>query len=369
MARIALTLNDLNDDVLYEICWSVGALTTDVGNTQGQVPLKNLSLVNKHFREITVSILFRNVCVVGPASESRMMIEGDWMTARAAIAALQNSLVKYIRNFKFDIYTSERPTEPPAEEDFKQLVKFLDRMPQLRKLLLYVPLPHLKALESAFEATEIMLPSVKILVFNPLCVFLMNKCPNLEVASVHMPDDWVYQRPFPDSVDTVQEFKVTLINALRSTKNLRRFEAKGPWHMNDLHALTTVAPKLQWLEMRGGWYVHEVDLLTSLAALSQFKNLERLDLADAYQLGLGFNPPRCGNAYMGPGGAGVRKQVEEDRKKTEEIAARAAFSSCTSLKEVWVGELSKARVIRGEGGHRDEIIWSRGKQETNRITK
>ena len=72
---------------------------------------------------------------------------------------------------------------------------------------------------------------------------------------------------------------------------------------------------------------------------------------------------------MGPGGAELRKQVEEDRHKTEDMAARAAFSSCASLKEVRVGELSKAQVVRGEDGNIDKIIWSRGEQETDSIAK
>lgn len=72
---------------------------------------------------------------------------------------------------------------------------------------------------------------------------------------------------------------------------------------------------------------------------------------------------------MGPGGAELRKQVEEDRYKTEDMAVRVAFSSCASLKEVRIGELSKAQVVRGEDGIIDKIIWSRGERETDSIAK
>ena len=72
---------------------------------------------------------------------------------------------------------------------------------------------------------------------------------------------------------------------------------------------------------------------------------------------------------MGPGGAELWKQVEEDRCKTEDMAARAAFSSSASLKEVRVGELSKAQAVRGDHGNIDKIIWSRGEQETDSIAK
>lgn len=343
MVSAASTLNDLNDDVLYEICSSVNALATDVGGSQSQVSLKNLSLVNQHFREVSAPILFRNVRTIGPAGKSRMMLEGDWITARTAMAVLQNSLVRHIRNFKFDIYAAGCPTQPPAKQDFEQLVKFLAQMPQLRKLVLYVPLPHVTTLESVFEAADILLPSVNTLVFNPLCVFVVNKCPNLEAVSLHTPHRWRHQRPHADPSDVIQKYKVTLVKALSLAKRLRRFEATGPWRVNDLLALAIIAPRLRWLEMRGTSYAYEADsTLEKLTALSGFENLERLDIADASELGLGFDPPWCGNAYMGPGGAEVQKQVEEDRHKTEDMAARAAFSSCASLKEVRVGELSKA---------------------------
>ena len=61
--------------------------------------------------------------------------------------------------------------------------------------------------------------------------------------------------------------------------------------------------------------------------------------------------------------------VREPRRRTEDMVARAAFSSCASLKEVWAGECSKAQVIRGKDGNIDEVIWSRGELITGSIAK
>jgi hypothetical protein len=97
MVSAASTLNDLNDDVLYEICSFVNVLAKDFNGSLGPVSLKNLSLVNKHFRELSAPILFQNVRIIGPAGKSRMMLEGGWIAARTAIAVLQNSLVRHIR--------------------------------------------------------------------------------------------------------------------------------------------------------------------------------------------------------------------------------------------------------------------------------
>lgn len=347
----------------------MNVLTTDFDGSLGPVSLKNLSLVNKHFRELSAPILFRNVRTIGPAGKSRMMLEGDWIATRTAIAVLQNSLVRYIRNFKFDIYAARRPTQPATKQDFEQLVKFLVRMPQLRKLVLYVPLPHVSTLESAFEAADILLPSVNTLVVNPLCVFVVKKCPNLEAASTHPPYHWHHQRLHVDSLGIIQNHKATLVKALSLAKRLRRFEAEGLWRVDNLHALATVAPKLRWLGMTGTSHAYEDDsTLEKLTALSRFENLERLDIADASELGLEFDPFWCGNTYMGLHGAELQ-EVKEARHKMEDMVARVAFSSCASLKEVWVGERSKAQAVRGKDGNIDKVIWSRGELKTGGIAK
>lgn len=113
-------------------------------------------------------------------------------------------------------------------------------MPQLRKLVLYVPLPHVTTLESVFEAADILLPSVNTLVFNPLCVFVVSKCPNLEAVSIHTPYHWHHQRPHADPSDVIQKYKATLVKALSLAKRLRRFEATGPWRVNDLHGIPII---------------------------------------------------------------------------------------------------------------------------------
>lgn len=105
-----------------------------------------------------------------------------------------------------------------------------------------------------------------------------------------------------------------------------------------------------------------------LTALSRFENLERLDIADASKLGLEFDPPWCGTTYMGLCGAELQ-EVKEACYKMEDMVARAAFSSCASLKEVWVGERSKVQAVRGKDGNIDKVIWSHGELTTGIIAK
>jgi hypothetical protein len=109
--------------------------------------------------------------------------------------------------------------------------------------VLYVPLLHASTLESAFEDADILLPSVNTLVVNSLCVFVVNKCPNLETAST-LP---IYYRRIQQlhisERSLTRRYNVTLVKAPSPAKRLRRFEAEGLWCVDDLHGiLVIIAP-------------------------------------------------------------------------------------------------------------------------------
>jgi len=75
-----------------------------------------------------------------------------------------------------------------------------------------------------------------------------------------------------------------------------------------------------------------------LPILSQFKNLEELVLAHTSSLGVGFNPPICGNVYMGLHGDEIRRQVEEQEQQARNYVVRAVLGTCTGLKRLWIGD-------------------------------
>ena len=113
-------------------------------------------------------------------------------------------------------------------------------MPQLRKLVLYVPLPHAFTLESAFEVADILLPSVNRLVVNPPCVFLVNECPNLKAASTRPPYHWHHRWQHVDPLGLAQKYKAILVKAPSLAKIFRRFEAEGLWCVDDLHGILVI---------------------------------------------------------------------------------------------------------------------------------
>jgi hypothetical protein len=85
--------------------------------------------------------------------------------------------------------------------------------------------------------------------------------------------------------------------------------------------------------------------------------LEELMLASPVYLGVGFDPPRCGNAYMGPGGDELRKRVHEQRERADELVSRSVFQACASLKKLWIDDHRRAEVSRDDQGIITDIVW------------
>ncbi|KAK0203017.1 hypothetical protein DFS33DRAFT_1385380 [Desarmillaria ectypa] len=73
-----------------------------------------------------------------------------------------------------------------------------------------------------------------------------------------------------------------------------------------LLAVYDAIPSIATLTLGGA---RVIDSLLALI-LSQFKKLKTLGLVDTSSLHVGFNPPRCGNVYIGPNGDEIRRKVE-----------------------------------------------------------
>jgi hypothetical protein len=85
--------------------------------------------------------------------------------------------------------------------------------------------------------------------------------------------------------------------------------------------------------------------------------MDELILADASNLNVGFDPPGCGNIYMGPGGDEIWKQVAAEGITAAESVAKSVFQTCPPLKKLWVGDRSRAEVQRDEEGNVIDIKW------------
>ena len=99
-----------------------------------------------------------------------------------------------------------------------------------------------------------------------------------------------------------------------------------------------------------------------LPALSRFRNLQKLALAGVHCLNVGFDPPDCGNAYMGPGGDEYLQQVKREGEEAELRVAHMVFPVCASLQELWIGTTTKAVVDRSSDGSFKDLTMSEAKR-------
>ncbi len=88
--------------------------------------------------------------------------------------------------------------------------------------------------------------------------------------------------------------------------------------------------------------------------LGQFKRLKKLGLVDASYLHVGFNPPMCGNAYMGPNGGEIRKQCKHGRPKQYEVALQTRSLAPASILKFWLSETARRQGLHGVPGEKFE---------------
>ena len=94
-----------------------------------------------------------------------------------------------------------------------------------------------------------------------------------------------------------------------------------------------------------------------LQELKYAPHLSHLGLPGASRLALGFDGgPDCGNAYFGARGRKYRRQVEGERTKAIERAAKIALEVLPHLQSVSIGDITPV-VKRDEQGHVIKLVW------------
>jgi hypothetical protein len=94
-----------------------------------------------------------------------------------------------------------------------------------------------------------------------------------------------------------------------------------------------------------------------LPILSRFTNLQYLALPDTASLGVGFNPPGCGNVYMGPGGEEYRQQVREEGRRYTIKVVDMVFPVCPALRDLWIGHWTHVEAQRTQNGSIANLLW------------
>ncbi|KAJ7583843.1 hypothetical protein C8J56DRAFT_952011, partial [Mycena floridula] len=185
---------------------------------------------------------------------------------------------------------------PPVNASFvtqtsSLFLKTLQSMPNLQNLSVEIPdlSHHHTAFSEAIDSVPQAALPITQLTLGQFGHSLIRHSPKLQAAKMR---DWRWANgnstAFEAFVDALKRFPG---NELHRVGISYRMDEKV------LQALLTAVPHIKSLifQIGTGWSGSVKDLIPTL---NLFQSLEELQLADVSSLGLGFDPPWCGNSYM-----------------------------------------------------------------------
>ena len=322
------SLDSINEDVLHLIVEAL-SLTTfrneDSKLITGRKSIKMLSSVNRHMRLVLQPIVFRSISI-----DVR-----SWHIALQALKLVESSQVigECMRSFHLRIYDYARGSFECVDGIPEAFASVLNRTPKLDKLSVAVPDYESRSYEVALHSAEVYLPSVRSLVLSPELPWMLDFCPGTNKVSTCK--DWPMRRTRPD------QHSLDFVQALARARGVQTFEMEENWNADLVQRVHAAMPDLECLAIQG-WnqYFQLRDLLKPLKC---FQVLKTLYLPMASELGIGFHPPDCGNAYMGPNGDEVTKRVEEEQRQAEHRALAMICTACPQLEVLWVANRKMLR--------------------------
>ena len=207
-----------------------------------------------------------------------------------------------------------------------------------------------------FARRNLILPKVHTLVVGPFCDFTVKMCPNVRtIASSGY--SWLHSRR---AHWQEREHTADLIIAAGTARHLTNLCIEDHMHPQLVTAIADTLPGLQSLIMDGG--IRNTPLAQFVPALSQMLNLKRLVLAMASELGVGFDPPECGNAYMDANDNVIPEIVayyDAQQYEAETKVLLMIAPVCRRLQELWIGERSRADIMRDSESVYVNAAWCR----------
>ena len=338
-------------------CWDFSWKFLLMKRPRRYTPLKALSGTSRRMRQLAAPDLFRAV-----------LIEHDWNwnQALSGLDCMNNSAAAhdYAESFSIQLWLEDswydwwkddsmhRGPRPPRRLA-PRLADVLRKLERIHDLTLNIPEYHTEVFRKAFQKTNVTLPCVKTLVLGPHMDWVIAMCPNVERISSG--GNWLHSNV---DGDYKHRHSFELVRSAGTASNLKHLEVFEWWSEEHLDWVLQYTPWIESLAMPGGNYSSSIRKL--LPTLSRLTNLKSLVLADASSLHVGFDPPGCGNCYMGPGGEQYRLQVAAEGRRATERVARTVFARLRTLKELWVGDYSKAVVVRTASGAVEEVVWTYG---------
>ena len=201
-------------------------------------------------------------------------------------------------------------------------------MPQLQKLVIVIPERHTDIFARAIGGFNVCLPAMHTFVVGPFCDFAVQICSRVTTIVNNEWNALYARRGDRPSLQHTRNF----IAAAGSAPRLESLEIMAWWESDLVEAIHDSVPNLRKLALDAGSY--EKGIESFISGLSRLTDLEYLALGGASKLHVGFDPPRCGNAYMGPRGKEVRETVDLQRKVAESRVAAMVASACPRLTDL-----------------------------------
>ena len=316
------------------------------GCSRSRQELVNVSMTNKRMRNICAPFIFTHVKI-------GRLDYGWWRASRSLKAAEMSFHAKqYARSLIVSVYPAGyKKITYPSKSFSRRLALVLPGYDHVRQLYLIVPAYTATGFKKVFEKGNLELPNVQTLILGSHVEWIINMCPKVEVIStvgVHwlganIDGTWPQRQPYD------------LIRAAGRAPNLRHFEMHESWGIDLVETVLKCMPDIESLAMPGRQYIDRAHVL--LFVLCKLRNLKSLALSDPSNLRVGFDPPTCGNAYMGPGGDAMKLQVRQQRLEAVSYVGKMVLEKMGSLNELWIGLSNKATFSTNANGCR-EIIWT-----------
>jgi hypothetical protein len=315
------TIENINEDVFYEICGALlGASSRDQQGqpVTGHQSLKLLSSTNRFMRARLESMVFQSIYI--DVRSWHITLQALELITKCR-GALQN-----MKKFHLRVYNYAPGSLEPTDGIPAAFAKIMHTTHWLEKVSIDVPEYEAKEYQNALRRTEIRLPSIRDLELGPHTVWMVKYCPN--ATSLSTCKGWLEPAIRPS------QFSFDLIRAARSANHIQSLEIEEHWSTEFIEATALKLPHLKHLGILG--MTQYFKLKDFLPALGRLKHLKSLRLPMAAELDIGFCPPECGNAYMGPDGEEVWRQVRIEQKRAELRASLMVFEVCPELELVWV---------------------------------
>jgi hypothetical protein len=342
--HVPLTLSDLNDDVLLDICDHLviysrrddGRIVRDRTKT----PLKNLSLTNRRLRALLRPKLLSSIAL----TEQRNRLVNGWVIARKAIEGLASteSLI-IVKKLELNLYGYVWDNEYALAEDVDYITGFLRRLPNLQFLRLGVPHPYMLGFETALKSNAGTSPlafhNVTTLCIEWRMIFLLECCPNLKRLALCNSNE-----------EHIRLYQLKIAHDIPCARKVIHFEARSLWTTPEVTYLASTFPCIQHLAVVGYEGFPSLRMFTSILG-EYFKQLRILALPDVANWVVGARQ-KIPASFRADGD--FWRKYYEKRNWAEDAAAELAFGACKKLEECWLGEDAIARIVKRDNVENNE---------------